>query len=238
MKIKHVFFWMFLQVLGVEAQSQLESSILEEGKKIGKKAESDASFFLLEMRKISLQNDSKKKLPVKNRWAESTLLPSVVKPELCKTCSSQNLKAQESSSKQSYDLFLLKAQILVFISFSLGDETLKKLYYDASRIGGKLILQGLFKESFKETQEKVKNLGIIVEIDPPLFDLFQIKHVPTIVLAKNDDTPFHKKSLPLHDRIMGNVSLTYALEEFMKEGELKREASIFLEKLKGKIHES
>jgi conjugal transfer pilus assembly protein TrbC len=120
------------------------------------------------------------------------------------------------------------SELIVFVSFSLGDATLKKLFQDVNKMGGRLVLRGLYKNSFRLTQERIRDLGIVVEIDPPLFDKFQIQQVPTFVLA----LPSQGETVPDHDVLKGNVSLSYALEQFVKEGSIK-DSTILLKRLNG-----
>jgi conjugal transfer pilus assembly protein TrbC len=120
------------------------------------------------------------------------------------------------------------SELIVFVSFSLGDATLKKLFQDVSKVGGRLVLRGLYKNSFRRTQQKIKDLGIVVDIDPPLFEKFQIQQVPTFVLALSSQG----ETIPEHDILKGNVSLSYALEQFVKEGNIQG-SDLLLKKLKG-----
>lgn len=75
----------------------------------------------------------------------------------------------------------LQAEMLVFVSLSLGSSTLKQLYKDSHKIGGRLILRGLYKDSFRLTQQKIRALKIVVDIDPTLFERFKIREVPTFI---------------------------------------------------------
>ncbi len=120
------------------------------------------------------------------------------------------------------------SELLVFVSFSLGEATLKKLFQDVSKVGGRLVLRGLYKNSFRLTQEKIKDLGIVVEIDPPLFEKFQIQQVPTFILALSSQG----ETVLDHDVLKGNVSLSYVLEQFVKEGSIK-DSELLLKKLRG-----
>ncbi|MEI8321217.1 MAG: type-F conjugative transfer system pilin assembly protein TrbC [Alphaproteobacteria bacterium] len=112
--------------------------------------------------------------------------------------------------------------LLIFVSFSLGDATLKKLYGQAQKIGSRLVMQGLYKNSFRETQSKIRSLGIVVDIDPTLFEKFSVKEVPVFVLM-TEETPLvtNGESHPSYDVLKGNVSLNYALEEFLENGSIE-----------------
>lgn len=94
--------------------------------------------------------------------------------------------------------------ILIFVSLSMPKESLKNLYKDAELKKIPLIIRGLKNNSFKETAEAIKALEISVQIDPNLFEKYEIKTVPTFV-ATNKHEPL---------QINGNVSLSYAERKF------------------------
>lgn len=98
--------------------------------------------------------------------------------------------------------------LLIFVSLSMPKESLKRLYQEAEQQNLPLILRGLKNNSFKETVEALKELEIAVQIDPNLFEEYQVKTVPTFIAI-------HQKE-PL--KIQGNISLSYAqkkLEEVL-----------------------
>ena len=113
----------------------------------------------------------------------------------CPTCTTQTATPRPTAS----------SSLLVFVSCSLGEATLKKLYQDVSRAGGRLVMRGLYKNSFRASQKRIHDLGITVDIDPPLFEKFHITHVPTFVRVTSLDGGSH-------DRLQGNVTLRYALD--------------------------
>ena len=101
------------------------------------------------------------------------------------------------------------------------------------------VLVSYFTGSLKNTQEFFSNNfkdDPAVIIDPRLFELFQVKIVPTFVVMKdvsqncdNDKCQFS----PIHDRIAGNISLQYALEEISKDSKPDSLVFEFLRKIKG-----
>ncbi len=97
--------------------------------------------------------------------------------------------------------------ILVFVSLSMPKESLKSLYKEAEQNHLALIIRGLKNNSFKETTAALYDLGISVQIDPNLFEEYEIKEVPTFVEVKGTE--------PL--KIKGNVSLSYAMKKFEEE---------------------
>lgn len=108
--------------------------------------------------------------------------------------------------------------VLVFVTLSMRDEVLKTLYREVSKIGGRLVIRGLIDNSFAKTRERLMELKIGAEIDPPAFEAFNVKRVPTFVYVGKDVKETAKT--PPHDRLQGNVSLVYALEQFKKSGEI------------------
>lgn len=125
-------------------------------------------------------------------------------------------------------------ELYVFVSFSMGEKGLKAALEDAKRYGAQVVLKGFKDGSAKKTiaaltamTEKTK-YGLI--IDPELFETFQVKMVPTIILSNRSRDMEDGNSTPLHDRISGNVTLKYALEQFASSGDLKAVASALLKK--------
>ena len=58
-------------------------------------------------------------------------------------------------------------------------------------------------------------------IDPNLFNSFDIKHVPSFVVAKQETCLGVISCKPQFDKISGNVSVQYALEQIQKNGEVQ-----------------
>ena len=105
-------------------------------------------------------------------------------------------------------LFLLTssnilAKTYVFVSFSMGNEALKSYYLEAQKEGASLVMQGLRNNSFLETKAKATELGINFDINPNLFEKYQITVIPTIIM--DDDKGEIKK-------LTGHISLHDALE--------------------------
>lgn len=115
-------------------------------------------------------------------------------------------------------------QLIVFVSLSMPPESLKPLLRDVSKAGGIAVFQGFPGNSVKafsqglakviENQDEMHALGV----DPRLFRAFNVTSVPQIVAVSSDFDlcdGFHcTTQLPPHDRMMGNVTLRYALETF------------------------
>lgn len=107
-------------------------------------------------------------------------------------------------------------RLLVFVSFSMPVQTLKALGSQVNAVDGNLVLRGLVKGSFKETAEKLKELQEEILIDPTLFESYGISSVPTFVLRSESRRKIKDGS---YDRLSGNVSLEYALEQFASKGD-------------------
>jgi conjugal transfer pilus assembly protein TrbC len=116
--------------------------------------------------------------------------------------------------------------LYIFVSLSLPDESLKLLSRQAKELGGNLVIRGLVQNSFKETHARLKKLGIPIDIDPTLFERFEVTRIPTFVLAEINDGDIQGK----YDKVTGNVSVLSAIELFAIEGDLKDLAHTLLQK--------
>lgn len=95
-------------------------------------------------------------------------------------------------------------QLLIFVSLGMPKTTLKALYREAQAQGAVLVLRGLQNNSFKKTTQTLQQLGIALQIDPLLFQKYQIKAVPAFVWVTDAET----------HTLSGNVSLSHALSQF------------------------
>lgn len=126
-----------------------------------------------------------------------------------------------------------EGNLYIFVSFSLGEKALMNLAQEAQRYGATLVLRGFRGGSYAKTVQALQKIilktsqGFVV--DPELFTFFSISSVPTFVLAKPFPlNVFKRTSTPLHDRMQGHVSIHYALETFLKEGDFQAEAKALL----------
>lgn len=113
---------------------------------------------------------------------------------------------------------------IVFASLSMPKETLGRLIADAARAGGVVVFRGFpgndakaFAHGLKAVLSNPEQQAHIA-IDPRLFRAFGVSAVPTYVAVSSD---FELCSglncvskVPAHDRMLGNVTLEYALESF------------------------
>ncbi|HJD59647.1 MAG TPA: type-F conjugative transfer system pilin assembly protein TrbC [Rickettsia endosymbiont of Omalisus fontisbellaquei] len=97
-----------------------------------------------------------------------------------------------------------KSQTYIFISFSMNDEALKSYYEESKKYKAILVMRGLKDNSFQVTQNKTIVLEISFDIDPNLFEQYQIMTVPVILHI--DDKQQEIK------RITGHIPLKDALE--------------------------
>jgi type-F conjugative transfer system pilin assembly protein TrbC len=120
------------------------------------------------------------------------------------------------------------AQLFIFVSASMPQQSIKVLAQQAQKIGAHLVFRGLVGGNFPSTQSYMRELGVIAEIDPPKFDDYHVTVVPTFILTRNK----------VSDRISGHVSLFEALDQFRKKGELKSESQELYQSLENKRGES
>lgn len=108
----------------------------------------------------------------------------------------------------------------IFVSLSMPKSLLEAYDKLAKQIGAKLVMRGFKNNSFKETVQFTKEMAI--QVDPVSFKKFGITYVPSFVLSNNNQ----------FDKLVGNVSIKYALEQFEAKGDLKNKAKEYLKRLK------
>ncbi|PFX11038.1 hypothetical protein AWC38_SpisGene25545, partial [Stylophora pistillata] len=101
-----------------------------------------------------------------------------------------------------------QATLHVFVSLSLGEEVLKKLYGQVSQVRRRLILRGLVEDSWTKTQEALGKLKIGIDIDPPAFEEFSVTQVPTFILREGERLDRISGTLCNSRRHTGNGSVT------------------------------
>ncbi len=94
-------------------------------------------------------------------------------------------------------------QIYIFVSFSMPDSALKSYYIEAEQKGVRLVMRGLKNNSFVETKAKADEIGISFDIDPNLFEKYQITSVPIVVIDNNQDKV---------KKLAGHIGLNDALQ--------------------------
>lgn len=126
-------------------------------------------------------------------------------------------------------------QLYIFVSHSMPDNMIRSYALAAAYAGAALVMRGIPKD---ETLQQwlhgklIKKIrpdgnGAMIEIDPRLFDAFAVKSVPTIVYTNSPlkgicDLGTSTSCPPLapskYSTISGSVTLTYALEQFVRHG--------------------
>lgn len=111
----------------------------------------------------------------------------------------------------------------VFVSFSMPEPSLKQIIADADYYRVPVVIRGLYKNSLKETANKIfaltkKNNRGGVLINPVWFKKYAIKAVPAVLItaSKEDDS--------VGDLVYGNVPLKRALTIITEKGEYAKEA--------------
>lgn len=113
--------------------------------------------------------------------------------------------------------------VMAFVSLSMPEEALRRTIADTTRAGGIVVMRGFSAggaKAFVEGLSKVVDQkdASNIAIDPRLFRAFHVDRVPTIVSAASMFEPCYQLDCvtppPPHDRIAGNVPLSYALQTF------------------------
>jgi type-F conjugative transfer system pilin assembly protein TrbC len=104
--------------------------------------------------------------------------------------------------------------LLVFVSFSIPDETLLAIAEEVNQNDGVLVLRGMPENNFKILAKhlltlKEKGLTASLQINPKLFQEYEISKVPTFVMRG-------KKGF---DKVSGNISLEHAMGLFQSTNE-------------------
>jgi len=112
--------------------------------------------------------------------------------------------------------------LLIFVSFTMPLESLKRVVAQARKAGATVVLNGFKDNSWKATAEAIKSLGETggnVTINPNAFTQYAIKSVPTVVVARSASlVQLDSSGCALPDTfvaVAGDVSLTYSLEEIV-----------------------
>ena len=104
--------------------------------------------------------------------------------------------------------------VLIFVSFSMPDSSLRQWFAQAQRLHAPLIVRGLVNDSFPQTRAKIAALlsGLVVE--PRLFTDYQITQVPAVVVRNTSVVCPATQDCPHaypFDVIAGDMGLDYAL---------------------------
>lgn len=191
-----------------QAQEILQAS-LSENKRSSRRDLTGESFDRLT---FNVQKDTQRDL----NTLRNTLLKQSPNCAQCQDKSFIKGKAREGETLNKG----LKPILLVFVSSSLPVASLKALFSQAQLMGGRLIFQGLIENSFAKTKAFFEKYQINAEIDPQLFNDYQVQHVPTFVLKEGQQA----------DKVEGNISVLEALTLIRQKGDLKKTASLIFKK--------
>ena len=135
-----------------------------------------------------------------------------------------------------------KADLLVFVSFSMPDASLKRIALETKKTGAAMVLRGFKNDSLKETMkavEEITALGGQVLIHPDLFTHYNVVEVPTYALARktaNAGTSCEDGFCSEHYALKGDASMEFMLEQFSQfktSPELTQYAETKLAQLRG-----
>lgn len=152
------------------------------------------------------------------------------------------IEVAERFKARSFDPTLKEeTDLLVFVSFSLPEASLKRIAYESKKSGAVMVLRGMKDNSLRETQKAAGGLaalGAKVMIHPDLFTQYAVTEVPTFVLANSGSQSSCDDGNQCENRfaVKGDVSLHYVLDKFSQAEEnafLANAANTRLQLLKG-----
>jgi type-F conjugative transfer system pilin assembly protein TrbC len=155
-------------------------------------------------------------------------LPS--QPEKCPLQASDSIPSQTPQA--------LERNLLVFVSLSMPKKSLQQWAAQATKVGGVLVFRGFKNNSLKETIGTLKEVlgeqytnGVL--IDPTLFQRFEIKSVPAVVVSEKAAPPCTQEhcQIPAHDILYGDVGLSYALKKMRDDGQFSIISQGYLNRL-------
>ncbi|MEW8701733.1 MAG: type-F conjugative transfer system pilin assembly protein TrbC [Candidatus Thiodiazotropha sp.] len=117
-------------------------------------------------------------------------------------------------------------RLLIFISASMPQASLKKLARQAAHVKAPLILRGFIEGNLDATARFMSDIlgdgepSAHALIDPRLFDRFDVKQVPAVVLVPDGACVAGVQTCPkttlAHVHVAGDVTLDYALEHIAR----------------------
>jgi len=117
-------------------------------------------------------------------------------------------------------------QLMVFISTSMSEKSIKQWAQQADVLGAELVIRGFVNNSFKETVALARNLfeeGKVgsFNIDPLKFKQYSVDVVPTVILDVSGSI----------DVVQGDIGLIEALELIKSKGINSKDAQNYLSKI-------
>jgi type-F conjugative transfer system pilin assembly protein TrbC len=96
----------------------------------------------------------------------------------------------------------------IFISSSMPDTAIQEYYNKIkSQPESRIVMRGLIEGSMIKTKAYIERLKVVVDIDPPAFEDFDIKVVPTILIQEGEGH-YYKHT--------GHVPVSYVLEKIQE----------------------
>ena len=134
-----------------------------------------------------------------------------------------------------------ESNVLIFVSFSMPQKSLKGWMREAEKIHAPVVIRGLVNNSFKATIQKMTELASDnhggIQIDPTLFKTFNIKQVPAVVVTNSGNCLPNQSCPNKYDVVYGDVHLDYALEKVSRQNDdLSSIAQTALETLRENDH--
>lgn len=159
----------------------------------------------------------------------------------------EKLKTQYVNDKQLAAMQKQYHGLLIFASLGMPEASLKALVKQADQVGAPVIIQGLYKNIFQLTADKIFNLvkpkkeggkyqgGIV--IDPNWFKMYGITKVPAFVITHQFNACLGGKSgksgksgkdckVADYDILTGNLSVQDALTVFKRKGQAQFQAVV------------
>lgn len=120
----------------------------------------------------------------------------------------------------------------IFVSNSMGISLLKSYVEMARKYRAVLIFKGLPNGSWRELSDLIYEItegeDTAIQLDDLAFNEYEVKSVPTFVLAKEESVFDAENSNTKFDKIVGNIGIRRALEEISSAGELAEYARLIL----------
>lgn len=113
---------------------------------------------------------------------------------------------QMKPAKDAVPYLMQRKKPVVFVSASMPVEALKHLGKQAKQIGAVLVIKGFVKGTLKATASLVDEINFPLEIDPKLFEKFNVQHVPTIMVHEKGE--WYK--------VTGNVEIGFVTDLALK----------------------
>ncbi len=131
------------------------------------------------------------------------------------------------------------APILIFVSFSMPDASIKGWMNEAEIIHAPVVIRGLIHNSFKETYRKMAELSQNnhggVQLDPTLFERFHIEKVPALVVSSAHPCLPNQTCEEDFDVLYGDVTAEYALTKIMSRDD---SVSLIAKEALAQLHEA